>query len=118
MSYVNYFNQNVIELILTPNGMSLKIGGVGIEALNILKQEPFDARLMDCQLPVMDGFTATAQIRQLNQFKDLPIIALTANTMSSDQAKAFACGMDDFVSKPVNPKVLLQILASWIGKSE
>ncbi len=112
----NNFNQDVIELILTSNGMSLKIANNGKDALNLLKQEPFDAVLMDCQMPEMDGFTATEQIRQLNQFKNLPIIALTANTMGSDQAKAFSCGMDDFVSKPVKPEVLLQILASWIKK--
>ena len=75
----------------------------------------FDAVLMDVQMPVMDGYTATRTIRRDPRFKDLPIIAMTAHAMTGDQEKSIAAGMNDHVTKPIDPAQLFATLARWIG---
>jgi CheY-like chemotaxis protein len=69
---------------------------------------------MDCQMPVMDGYEATQKIRAKKEFKDLPIIALTANVMLVDREKALSVGMNDLVEKPVEVEKLLHTLCKWI----
>jgi hypothetical protein len=70
---------------------------------------------MDVQMPVMDGYTATRTIRRDPRFKDLPIIAMTAHAMAGDQEKSTAAGMNDHVTKPIDPDKLFETLAKWIG---
>ena len=88
----------------------------GEEALDLL-QENVDvvAVLMDCQMPVMDGFEATRRIRQLDQFRELPIIAVTANISEADQQRCRDVGMSDYLAKPVKGPFILALLTKWVG---
>jgi CheY-like chemotaxis protein len=88
----------------------------GEEALAAVQQHTYDVVLMDCQMPQMDGYEATRQIRQLAdaRYQALPIIALTAHTMKGDDEKCFAAGMNDYLSKPVRVDELQQKLAKWL----
>ncbi len=88
----------------------------GEEALELLqKNSDVVAVLMDCQMPVMDGFEATKRIRQLDQFRELPIIAVTANISESDQQRCRDVGMSDYLAKPVKGPFILSVLTKWIG---
>ena len=95
----------------------------GKEALEFWENGRFDAVLMDCQMPEMDGFEATRQIREReaapsqNTISPTPIIALTANAFPEDRARCLAVGMDDFVAKPFSRDDLYQILRSWLVKT-
>jgi CheY-like chemotaxis protein len=94
--------------------LSVDVAGNGQEALDLLEEKSFDGILMDCQMPVMDGYEATQKIRAKEQFKDLPIIALTANVMLADREKALSAGMNDIVEKPIVLDQLLKVLSQWI----
>ena len=80
----------------------------------MLEQRRFDVVLMDCQMPVMDGYAATRALRQRPELRDLPVIALTANAMVGDRDKALATGMNDHIAKPIKLEVLLSTLARWV----
>ena len=91
----------------------------GEEALHALENLPYDLIFMDCQMPVMDGYEASRRIRDsqstvLNH--DIPIVAMTANAMQSDREECLAVGMNDFISKPVDPSKLQQALENWLPK--
>jgi polar amino acid transport system substrate-binding protein len=86
----------------------------GQEAIEQLKEQSFDGVLMDCQMPVMDGYTATKAIRSQQQYKSLPIIAMTANAMAEDKARVTACGMNDHIAKPINVNIMFRTMARWI----
>ncbi len=115
----NHINQLVAQKILEKAGSVVTIaqdGREGIEKL-ILKarsQTPFDVVLMDIQMPVMDGYTASKEIRKLPDFKKLPIIAMTANAFARDRKKALDAGMNDHVAKPINVKELFKVLGEWV----
>jgi signal transduction histidine kinase/DNA-binding response OmpR family regulator len=90
----------------------------GKEALNALGKLSYDAVLMDCQMPEMDGYEATKEIRRIeNQTKYIPIIAMTAHAMEGDRDKCLKAGMDDYITKPVDPKALGDVLRKWITKA-
>jgi PAS domain S-box-containing protein len=110
----NVFNQQIIQEFLNLSGISVNIANDGQEALMALEHTKFDAVLMDIHMPVMDGFEATRQIRLLPHFRALPIIALTAGVTEEEQGEYLAAGMDDFISKPINPILLLSTLANWL----
>ena len=114
----NEINQELAIEILTRNGFSVEAVGNGQEALNILAEENFDAVLMDCQMPIMDGYEATRQIRAQEKFSNLPVIAITANAMKGDREKTLAAGMNDCVEKPLNPEILLSVLTKWIKQTQ
>ena len=78
----------------------------------------YDAVLMDVQMPVMDGYTATREIRKDKHFKDLPIIAMTAHAMAGDEDKSLEAGMNGHVAKPIDPDQLFSTLQKWIKPSE
>jgi len=91
-----------------------KVVSGGLEALEILEHEPFDLVLMDCQMPELDGYETTARIRACDGgYRDIPIIALTANAMAGDAEKCFASGMDDYLAKPFELPALEAKLDRW-----
>ena len=110
----NEINQELALELLTSNGLLVETADNGQEALAFLAREKFDGVLMDCQMPVMDGYTATHRIREQKQFKDLPILAMTANAMAGDREKVLAAGMNDHIAKPINVQEMFTIMAKWI----
>ncbi|MBF0264431.1 MAG: transporter substrate-binding domain-containing protein [Gammaproteobacteria bacterium] len=113
----NEINQELALELLQMNGMSVTAVFNGKEALEILKEQEFDGVLMDCQMPVMDGYTASSKIREQLRFKELPIIAMTANTMKGDKEKCLAAGMNDFIAKPINVTKMFNTLVKCIKPS-
>jgi len=113
-------NQELAAELLMSHEIEVKIANNGQEALQILEEDEFDGILMDCQMPVMDGYEATQQIRQQEKYKDLPIIALTANALVGDKEKVLAVGMNDHISKPIKPELMFETITKWItpGKKE
>ena len=112
------FNQLVAKTMLGQLGLSVDLATNGEEALVSWSQSEYDLILMDCQMPVMDGFQATRAIREqeVERHRDrLPIIALTANAMSDDREKCEAAGMDDFLAKPIEEHVLIELLRRWLS---
>ncbi len=103
--------------LLNGQGISAAVARNGLEALERLKEESFDGVLMDCQMPVMDGYEATRKIREQDAYKTLPIIALTANAMDSDHVQALEAGMDDQISKPIRPSEMFATMARHIRAS-
>jgi len=110
----NQFNQDLAMVLLTRKGISVTTADNGAEALTILQNREFDCVLMDIQMPVMDGYSASHEIRKRLQWKELPIIALTANVMEGDREKAFAAGMNAFISKPLAEDEMFRTMAQWI----
>ncbi|BCW95479.1 MAG: ATP-binding protein [Fimbriimonadales bacterium] len=110
-----YVNQKVIRRTLEKWGVEAQIASNGREALEWLSREPFHLVLMDCQMPEMDGYEATRRIRAYEQPRGLhiPIIALTANALEGDREKCLECGMDDYLTKPLNPDLLWEKLIHW-----
>ena len=111
----NKVNQLVAQKLLAYYNIEVVIAENGQEALSLLERDVFDGVLMDCMMPIMDGYEATRQIRLQEQFASLPVIAMTANAMKHDIEKALASGMNDHIAKPVNPQNMLITMAKWIG---
>jgi len=111
-------NQRVIERMVQKMGLTCEIAGNGRLGVEALSQRLFDLILMDLQMPELDGFEATRQIRQMPSGKNIPIIALTANAMPSDRAASKAAGMDDFLAKPVRQNELHACIHYWLISSE
>ncbi|MDH5610879.1 MAG: ATP-binding protein [Gammaproteobacteria bacterium] len=117
----NPVNQMVAKKMLEKVGLESVLAINGREALEYLQEERFDAVLMDCQMPEMDGFEATRLWReqeQLSGAKRLPIIAMTANVMEGDRELCLKSGMDDYLGKPVRQVELGQVLRRWIINNE
>ena len=110
----NEINQELALELLQSNGLTVVVANDGIEALSQLKTEDFDGVLMDIQMPIMDGYEATRKIRQQEQFKDLPVIAMTANAMAGDKEKVLGAGMNDHIAKPINVNDMFNTMAKWI----
>ena len=108
----NDFNRQIaMELMSNVAGIDVTVAKHGCEALEQLREQTFDAVLMDIQMPVMDGYEATRHIRQDIRWRDLPIIAMTAHAMDRDREQCLAVGMNDFISKPFDPDELFAVLA-------
>jgi two-component system sensor histidine kinase/response regulator len=114
----NDANQFVAQELLTRLGIELDIAENGREALEKVQGQRYAAVLMDVQMPEMDGLEATRQIRQIERFADLPIIAMTANAMKSDVDLCLAAGMNDFVSKPIDRVNLVRSLRRWLRRPD
>ena len=114
----NAVNQELAHDVLSSAGIDVRIAGNGREALRMLDEERFDAVLMDCQMPVMDGYAATEALRRKPGFEQLPVIAMTANAMVGDREKALAAGMNDHITKPVQFDEMFITLARWIRRAQ
>ena len=113
----NELNQEVAAEILTDAGFIVEIaenGRIAVNKVHLNVDTPFDLVLMDMQMPVMDGVTATIEIRKDARFDAMPIVAMTANAMQQDKDKCLAAGMVDFVTKPIQPDELWAALLRWI----
>jgi PAS domain S-box-containing protein len=110
----NDLNQEVASEILRDAGFVVDIADNGQIAVNMVGENPYDIILMDMQMPVMDGVTATVEIRKDARFNELPIVAMTANAMQQDKDKCLAAGMVDFVTKPIQPDELWAALGRWV----
>ena len=111
----NEINQQVARELLENVGLNVIIVDNGQKAIDSLKPEKFDMVLMDIQMPVMDGYAATKKIRKKKEYKNLPILAMTANAMVGDREKALESGMNDHLTKPINPVELYSALQKWIA---
>jgi len=120
----NEINQQVALEILRGAGLDVVLAVNGREAVERVRREAFDAVLMDVQMPVMDGYAATDEIRKWEDGRrkrgvpPLPIIAMTANAMSGDSVKSIAAGMNAHITKPIDPGLLLETLILWIPSGE
>jgi PAS domain S-box-containing protein len=110
----NEINQELVCELVEGQGATTALAVNGLEALQRLEEQAFDAVLMDCQMPVMDGYEVTRKIRADARFRDLPIIALTANAYDSDRQRALDTGMNDHIAKPVSPERLYTALVHWV----
>lgn len=116
----NAINQMVVANMLESMGLTVQTANNGVEALALLDQHPFDLVLMDCQMPEMDGYQCTRQIRAhpQPQLADIPIVALTANAMVEDRERCIAAGMNDYLSKPVSLQILREKLSRWLKSTD
>ena len=110
----NPVNQLVAKGMLSKLGCDVAVAAHGGEALNQLEQHDFDLVLMDCNMPVMDGYEASRQIRQSERWPDLPIVALTANAMPEERERCRAAGMNDYLAKPFRREELEALLDTWV----
>ena len=110
-------NQMVVEALLTQLGCRVDLAANGLEAVERVADHEYAVVFMDCQMPELDGYAATAQIRQAETSpRRLPIIAMTGDSMPADRERCLAAGMDDYVTKPVSREVLEWILGTWGAK--
>ncbi|HEU4843707.1 MAG TPA: response regulator [Burkholderiaceae bacterium] len=110
----NEVNQEVAQQILTDAGVLVDIAANGAMALAKIAVNDYDGVLMDCQMPVMDGYDATRKLREDARHAALPVIAMTANAMVGDKEKCLAAGMNDFIAKPIDVAQLFTTLARWV----
>jgi PAS domain S-box-containing protein len=114
----NEVNQQVALLTLRRHGFTVDLARDGLEAVTAVEAASYDLILMDCQMPHMDGFAATGEIRRHQTCAaGTPIIAMTASSTTDDRARCLAAGMDDFVAKPVRARDLDIVLRRWLGRS-
>ncbi|HEB27885.1 MAG TPA: PAS domain S-box protein, partial [Porticoccus sp.] len=110
----NEVNQVLAMHVLKSNGLIPTLANNGQEALEILENQDFDGVLMDCQMPVMDGYAATQEIRQQEKYRELPVLAMTANAMAGDRKKVLDAGMNDHIAKPFTKVELFTTMAKWV----
>jgi two-component system sensor histidine kinase/response regulator len=110
----NEINQEVAAGQLELADILVDIADNGEEALRLIVRNDYDAVLMDMQMPVMDGVTATRTLRKDSRYRDLPVIAMTANALASDREACLEAGMNDHVTKPINPDALFSALLRWV----
>jgi PAS domain S-box-containing protein len=114
----NAINRELALTFLSTAGVIVSVACDGKEALDMLERQRFDVVLMDCLMPVMDGYAATRALRQRPELRDLPVIALTANAMVGDRDKALAAGMNDHIAKPIKLEELFATLARWVRAAD
>jgi CheY-like chemotaxis protein len=115
----NLINQKVAKRMLEKGDILVDVATNGLETLEIYKKLPYDLILMDCQMPDMDGYETTRAIREIEKEGErTPIIAMTANAMVGDREKCLESGMDDYMSKPIDPDLLLEKVTIWSEKTD
>ena len=114
----NPVNQIIAVKMLKKLGHYADVVANGFEAIDALRNAPYDLVLMDCQMPECDGYEATRLIRSAPEFenKQLTILAMTANAMAGDAEKCLAVGMNDYISKPVSAEKLEAIINKWLSR--
>ncbi len=110
----NEINRELALELLQDAGAEVAEAADGMQALTALETDSFDAVLMDCQMPVMDGYEAARAIRANARWHNLPIIAMTANAMSGDRERALAAGMNDHIAKPISVSAMFNTLQRWV----
>jgi two-component system sensor histidine kinase/response regulator len=110
----NEFNQQIAAELLADAGFKVDIAENGRISIEMLDKRSYDIVLMDMQMPVMDGVTATKEIRKDGRFRDLPILAMTANVMEADIEKCREAGMQDHIGKPIDPDEMFDKLLKWV----
>lgn len=113
----NLVNQKILQRMLEKMDVAVDVAVNGLEALLLVKQHRYDLVLMDCQMPVMDGYEATQKLRQREraQRRYMPIIGITANALVGDREKCLDAGMDDYLPKPIRPAELRTALQAWLS---
>jgi CheY-like chemotaxis protein len=114
----NEINQQVARELLQQALFNVDIANHGQEAIEMIEKGQYDCILMDVQMPVMDGFTATRELRKDERYKTLPILAMTANATHEDRKRCEEAGMDDHIAKPIIPKILFETLLKWVPHKE
>ena len=110
----NAINSEVAVALLNEVGLLVDTAENGREAVDMVRANHYDLILMDIQMPEMDGLEATRVLRTMLNYTEIPILAMTANVFLDDREACLAAGMNDFVSKPVDPKILYSVIAKWI----
>jgi two-component system sensor histidine kinase/response regulator len=110
----NMINQLVIKTLIQKANIAVDVVNDGIMAIQAVQEKYYDLVLMDVQMPKMDGLAATIEIRETLKMMAIPIIAMTANAMKGDREKCLVAGMNDYLSKPINPNKLFSILETWL----
>ena len=110
----NAINQLLMEELLRPTGAEVVMADNGLQAVNAVKARRFDLVLMDMQMPVMDGIQASREIRAIAGRDELPIVAVTANAMKEDKEQGFAAGLNDYITKPIEPQQFALLIKRWI----
>jgi CheY-like chemotaxis protein len=113
----NKVNQKLAQKMLTKMGCRVTIAEDGVHALETIEPDKFDLVFMDCQMPRLDGFGCTRKMRDLGIYDTLPIVAMTANAMRGDRERCLEAGMDDYISKAISKKVLIEVLLKYSEKS-
>jgi two-component system, sensor histidine kinase and response regulator len=116
----NHVNRRVAHSMLSSLGYEADDALNGLEAVLMLERSSYDLVLMDCQMPEMDGYEATAKIRSMHSSvldHDIIVIAMTANCMAGDREKCLDAGMNDYLAKPVKKKLLAEVLERWLPVS-
>ncbi|MBV7537242.1 PAS domain S-box protein [Duganella sp. sic0402] len=114
----NTFNQQIALEMLEDVGSSVCLAANGMEALELLRNTAFDCVLMDVQMPLMDGLEATRRIRADPRLADMRVLAMTATATSEDRVRCIEAGMDDFISKPIQPALMYQTIANWLPERD
>jgi CheY-like chemotaxis protein len=115
----NLVNQKLVGILLQKAGYSVDIVENGLQAVEQIKKKPYDLVLMDVQMPEMDGYDATrAILKWEGKGRHIPIIAMTAAAMQGDRELCLAAGMDDYVSKPIQPELLFATVSRWLEKNK
>ena len=110
----NEVNRELALELLTAAGASVTVAGDGRQALDCLAQMTVDLVLLDCQMPIMDGYEAVRAMRADARWRELPVIAMTANAMSGDRQRALSAGMNDHIAKPLNVELMLSTIGQWL----
>ena len=110
----NDINQELALELLANGGITADVAANGQEALDKLAVNSYDGVLLDIQMPIMDGYTTAKEIRKQERFRELPVIAMTANAMAGDREKVLAVGMNDHIAKPINVSNMFITMARWI----
>ena len=110
----NVFSQQVGKELLEDVNATVVVANNGREAIDLMLKQRFDCVLMDVQMPVMDGFEATRMIRADPRLRDTVVIAMTANAGKDDQARCLSAGMNEFITKPIAPNLMFDVIAKWL----
>ena len=114
----NEINWAVAKALLARHGVRSALARDGAQAVRMIKEADYAAVLMDCQMPALDGYEATARIRASEGDRRVPIVAMTARTGPGERERCLAAGMDDYLPKPIRVEDLAAVIARWISRSQ